>query len=234
MQPDKADQVPDRLIQKRRMIIRHLARRVDKSHLEKRVCHAAVRLAVHEVAPATENLPDNHAHCGVIEHNQRRNPFYPAQNQNRDRTADDAAVDRKSALPDVEHRDGVVSVEVPVEHAVVKPRAHNADGHRPQHQIQHVVLRNAERFCAVQHIQNRQQEAARNNNAVPVDILPHHREGDGARVHGDAEIWKRNWRRQQHDFSSFSRFGRMTDTNASSSLTFSRMNCSTSSAVTPA
>ena len=79
-----------------------------------------------------------------------------------------------------------------------------------------------------------QQEAARNNNAVPVDILPHHREGDGARVHGDAEIWKRNWRRQQHDFSSFSRFGRMTDTNASSSLTFSRMNCSTSSAVTPA
>ena len=216
------------------MVIRHLARRVDESHLEKRVCHAAVRLAVHEVAPATENLPDNHAHRGVIQHNKRRNLFYPAQNQDRDRTADDAAVNGKPALPDVEHRDGVVSVEVPVEHAVVKPRADNADRHRPQHKVQHVVLRNAEGLRAVHHIQNRQQKAARNNNAVPVDILPHHREGDGARVHSDAEIRKRNWRLQQHVFSSFSRFGRMTDTNASSSLTFSRMNCSTSSAVTPA
>ena len=151
-----------------------------------------MRFAVHEVAPPAADLADDHTHRGVVEHDQRRDLLHAAQNKHSDRAADDTAVDRQTALPDVEHGDGVITVQIPIEHAVVKPRAHNADGNRPQHEIQHVVLREPERFRPVDHVKNRQQKAAGNDDTVPVNLFSEDRKGNGARVYRDAKVRKRN------------------------------------------
>ena len=157
-----------------------------------------MRLAVHEVAPAAHELADDDAHARHVEQDGGRDLLDLCNDEQRDGAADDAAVDGKSALPDVEDGDGIVGVELPVENAVVQPRADNADGHGPEDHVEHVILRDAEVLCAVQHIQNGQQKAAGNDDAVPVDILAEDGKGHGARVDRDAEIREGDGRSQKH------------------------------------
>ena len=94
MKAEEAHEIPDRFIQKRRVIVGHIPSRVGKTHFKKRVRHAAVRFAVHEVAPPAADLADDHTHRGVVEHDQRRDLLHAAQNKHSDRAADDTAVDR--------------------------------------------------------------------------------------------------------------------------------------------
>ena len=162
-----------------------------------------MRLAVHEVAPAAHELADDDAHARHVEQDGGRDLLDLCNDEQRDGAADDAAVDGKSALPDVEDGDGIVGVELPIENAVVQPRADNADGHGPEDHVEHVVLRDAEVLCPREHIEHSEQEACGDDDAVPVDILPEDRKGHGAWVDLDAEIRERDGRCEKHMNSSY-------------------------------
>ena len=232
MERDKAGEIPDGFVQERRVVVDHRARRVLQAHLEKGVGHGAVGLAVHEVAPAAEDLADQHRHGGQVQHRARGELLRPAHDEQRDHAADDAAVDGQPALPDIQGGDGVVGIQVPVEHAVIDPRADDADGHHPQNSVEDVVLHESEARGPVHHVEHREQEARRDDDAVPVDVLAEDRKGHGAGIDRDAEVGERDRRKQKHGwYLPHACRGRMTEIAARFFKTFSRRNCSASSAV---
>ena len=202
MQADEADQVPDGFIEERRVVIRHDAGRILQAHLQKRIRDSAVRLAVHKVSPAAHKLADDDAHARHVEQDGSRNFLALRNDEQRDRAADDAAVDGKSALPDVEDGNGIVGVELPIENAVIQPGADHADGYGPEDHVKHVVLRDAEVLRPREHIENSEQEPGGNDDAVPVDVLPKDRKGHGAWIDLDAEIWECDGRCEKHMNSS--------------------------------
>ena len=83
----------------------------------------------------------------------------------------------------------------PVEDAVVEPCADDADGHRPQNEIQRIVTGHAEVLGTVHHVQHRQQKAHGDDDAVPVDVLSEHGERNGAGVYRDPQIRESDGRR---------------------------------------
>ena len=184
------------------MVIRHDAGRILQAHLQKRIRDGAVRLAVHEVAPSAHKLADDDAHARHIEQDCGRNFLMLCDDKQRNCAADDAAVDGKPALPDIEDGNGIIGVKFPIENAVIQTCADDTDGRRPEDHIEHIVLRDAEVLCPREHIKHGEQESGGNDDAVPVDVLPEDRKGHGTGVDLDAEIRECDGRCEKHMNSS--------------------------------
>ena len=164
----------------------------DESHPPGQVAGAAVGLLVDEVAPSTHDLSDEQAHNRQVSHGQEGQLFIFAHHQAGQDTADDAAVDGQTAIPD---GDGLAPLELPlgvpiegqVEYDVVNAGTDNADGQPPQEHIQKVILFDAEILRPPAAKSSGQQEASGDDDAVPVDVLAENLKGHPLDVEGQSQ-----------------------------------------------
>ena len=184
-QHEKAQNAPDRFVQKRRM---HRQRGIHRDPLlGKARLHAcqigmgavavhapgqrgvrAKRLLIEKIAPAANALPDQKAHTGQIEHWQNGHPAPFADEKGRCKRADHRAVDGKPALPDIQHLGKALVFKRRhrhIERAPSQHRKHRAD----EDHIHHPVGVDAEAARITERKQQRQQHAGGDEDAIPVD-----------------------------------------------------------------
>ena len=134
-------------------------------------------LAVHEVAPAADELADKQADDDEVGHGEELKSLLalaPAQAQRDDDDGDDRPVDGETAVPD---GDGLAPAEravavfevVEIEQHIVNPRAEDAAGDAPEHAVEEVILADAVFLLLAHAKRQRQHKAERDENAVPVD-----------------------------------------------------------------
>ena len=170
MQQHEARGVPHGFIQEGGMVILHfLGNSVEQAHAEKALGSGAEGLPVKEIAPASHTLADEEAQGHQIQQRRQLQLFHQAQHRHADGRAQHTAVDGQAALPDVEHRDGVVSIALPGENAVVGSGASNGKGGDPQHAVQDIVFCKAEGLGALHAVPDSQQQAAGNHQAIEID-----------------------------------------------------------------
>ena len=178
VQQDKAEQAPQRLIQKGGMhrLVEGVAAAVDAAlddvagHAPGQVGVAAKRLLVEEITPAPDALPDQEAQRGQVKHRRRVDLADFAHDQPGDKGEDDPAVDAEPAFPDVEDAQRVFKVFRPVvaEQHIIQPRADKGKNRGHQHHVDHPVGIDVELLGALEGVDYRQQEAQRDQQAVPV------------------------------------------------------------------
>ena len=101
----------------------------------------SVCLAIEKIAPAADGLPQDHQRRGHVKQRQAGYAPPPGQQIQPQRAADDPAVYRQSALPEIQDADGVLRIVIPPENHIVQPRAYHAQGHGPQRHVQPDILR---------------------------------------------------------------------------------------------
>ena len=172
VQHDKAGQVPDGLIEERRVEILQLAV-FDQTHAQEAGRHAAVGLSVEEVAPAADGLPEQQTDAGQVQKGQDLELPHAGIDQHAEHRADDAAVDGKAAAADVEEavpRDAGAEELVPLEDDIVQARADDGGRQADEHEIENVVLRDAELLGPAQAVRHGEQNADGNDDAVEFDL----------------------------------------------------------------
>ena len=180
------DQVPKALVEERGMDLHVLGGADPHPHPPGQVRQAAEGLPVDEVGPAADDLAQEQADDGQVRHGAEGDLFQPGEDEGRQRPGDHGAVDGDAAVPDggdpapVQGAGGV-PVEVQVEDDVVDPGAQDAAGHRPEHEVQHMVLGEAVALGLLHAKQHPRQKAQGQDDAVPVDAVADV-EGDGVRV----------------------------------------------------
>ena len=179
MQQDEPDQAPQRLVQKRGM---HGQRGVEPvaaqplldgiaRHAPRQRRVGAEGLLIEEVAPAAARLPDQKTERRDIEHREGVELAYPTHDQPGGERHDQAAVDAKAALPDVQDRFrvGKIGVALIAEQHIVQPRADEGQQRAHQDGIDHLVGIEAEGSCMGQAVDHRQQKADGDAHTVPFD-----------------------------------------------------------------
>src|SRR4029450_3367514 len=127
-QHQEDDEVPDRLVEKRR--VEELVLRVAQGtmlrrdvELPRQIGRPAKGLLVEEVSPAADRLPQDHRRRRHVEAAEDRHVPAPRQPDADERAHDQAAVHGEPALPDRDDLGRIAAVVVPVEDDLVEPRA---------------------------------------------------------------------------------------------------------------
>ena len=146
---NKADKIPDGFIEERRMDIHHFRRAeicdcvaVLKAHTEKiqRMRgrnKSSVGFAIEEVAPSAEYLPDHNCGDYHIRIFEKVNLFVFCNEYNGNHTADNTAVNRKTAVPD--GNDIIERMNVAVKDDIIKSCADDCGRHADERRIDNVV-----------------------------------------------------------------------------------------------
>ena len=192
MQQHKAHGVPHRLVQKRRVVVFPCAGDgVVQPHAEEAVRRRAEGFPVDEVAPPANGLADEKAQRYHIQQSSDFDLLDAAQQQNPRHCAQNAAVNGKATVPDVQHGNGVLGVIRPGENAVIRPGAKNSKGRDPQHTVQQIVLLDTELTAPAAGVDYRQHQTDGDNEAVIMDGQRPQRQG-AAGVHLNAKGRERN------------------------------------------
>src|SRR5437899_943712 len=97
--------------------------RVEVHHRQRKaLCMSAVMLAVDDVADATDAHAEDQWRAGYVSQPSDVQPLAPGVDGARDRTQHDRAIDRQPAFIDLQNRDRVSGVEVPLVDDVEKTR----------------------------------------------------------------------------------------------------------------
>ena len=158
---------------------------------------AAKGFLVDKVAPAADALADQKAHAGQVQHGGHRD-FAPAAGQPaEDDRADDAAVNGKAALADVQHIPDAVVGKGRHGHIV---HAGADDGHDHAHHddVGHGIAVDAELGAVAEREQDGQHDAGGDQHAVPVDV--HAADGESHPVDLKAEAQPREGDKVRHRF----------------------------------
>ena len=140
-------------------------------HAPGQIGGGAEGLLVYEVAPAADGLADEEAQGGHIQHGGHLQltqlGHEPAEHQG----PDDAPVDGKAALPDVEDLDGVAPILVAVvKDAVVEAGADDGPYQAHQHRIDEAVGVHVHLLAGPEGVAHPQQEAQGDEDAVPAHL----------------------------------------------------------------
>ena len=118
-----------------------------KPHAAEYVRRGAERLAVHEVAPAAEDLTDEQTEHRKVKEGLKGDALSAADDIDNENARDDAAVYRKSALPHRKQLRRVCKVvRKVVEHDKVQPCADYAHRDEPDDDVIKIVLLYPEAF----------------------------------------------------------------------------------------
>ena len=126
-------------------------------------------LAVKKVPPSADDLPDRDAHRDRVENEADGNLLDLRHDKNRQRTGDDAAVDRKSALPDVENGHQVVLIGIPGKYNIVDACSDDADEHADEDDVDIIIRLLAGLLCAPHCDPKTDQHADRDHDPVVGD-----------------------------------------------------------------
>ena len=227
MQHDKAEQAEQRFIQEAWVhIADNLERRAVAVHTPRQIRCRTESLLVDKVAPAADALTDQETDGSHVEHGENIHlPPFCDQAADEQR-ADDAAVNAEAALLDVEDLKRVLQILVArVKQHVVKTRADDAADQTADDRIKQVVLVDIHFFARCKAVQNGEQKADADDDAVPVNFAIAELQRDRVDLERDAELRKLNL--MGHNFcilslapgnQAFSSSGQMTDTAVLSSL----------------
>ena len=172
----KPDEVPQALVKEGGMDLHVLAGAGPHPHPPGQVRRPAESLPVDEVGPAADDLAQKQAHDAEVRHGPQLDLFPAGEEEGHQRPGDDGAVDGDAPVPDGHdpapvQAAGLVPVEVQVEDDVVDTGPQDAAGHRPEDEVQHVVLRQAVALGLLHAQQKPRQEAQSQDDAVPVDAV---------------------------------------------------------------
>ena len=191
-------EVPEALVEKGGVDLHVLGGAGPQAHPPGQVRQATEGLPVDEVGPAADDLAQQQTHDGQVCQSAQRDLFVSGEDEGHQGPGDDGAVDGDAAVPDGDdpapvQSPGGVSVEVQVEKDVIDAGTQDAAGHRPENEVQHVVLRQAIALGLTHAQQQPRQETEGQDDAVPVDPVAHV-DGDGVRVEFPApeETWEAN------------------------------------------
>ena len=146
----------------------------------------AESLPVDEVAPAADTLAQQQSHDAKVRHGPELQLFHTGVTKGHDDAHNDRTVNGKAAVPHGHDLSPVQTtvrraVQVQVEKHIVDAGADDARGHRPEHHVQHVVLREAKALGLLHAKQQTCQHGHRQDDAVPVHAMADV-EGDGIDV----------------------------------------------------
>ena len=126
-------------------------------------------LAVKKVPPSTDDLPDRDAHRDRVENETDGNLLDLRHGQDSQGTADDAAIDRKPALSDIENGCKVTLVCIPRKDDIVDTRADDADEHADEDDVDIIIRLLAGLLCAPHCDPKTDQHADRDHDPVVGD-----------------------------------------------------------------
>ena len=170
VQDQEARKIPQAFVQEGGVVVFPLARhRIVQAHAGEGHGRRAEGLPVEEVAPAAHKLADEEAHNHQVQQCGQGAFFNAAIDGNAYKGSDDCTVDGKTAVPDVQHGDGVVGVVRPAEHAVINSGADDGKGRDPEDAVENVVLGQPGPLAAAAAIDSGQQQAKGDDHAVQVD-----------------------------------------------------------------
>ena len=170
VQDQEARKIPQAFIQEGGVVVFPLARhRIEQAHAGEGHGRRAEGLPVEEVAPAAHKLADEEAHNHQVQQCGQGAFFDAAIDGNAYKGSDDCTVDGKTAVPDVQHGDGIVGVVRPAEHAVINSGADDGKGRDPEDAVENVVLGQPGPLAAAAAIDPGQQQTKGNDHAVQVD-----------------------------------------------------------------
>ena len=139
-----------------------------RGHAPGEACVGAEGLDVDKVSPAADALADQKAADHQV---QRRHELHPADlaHQKADQhAADESAIDGHAAAAGVEDLAEILSIVVPLQDHIVGPGSHDAADGAAQNDVEHPVGVHAKLPGAAADVQNRQNKAQRDQDAVPV------------------------------------------------------------------
>ena len=168
------------------IVLRNSGNGIVKTHSGHGVSGGAEGLPVEEVSPTADALTDEKAQAHQVQQSGQRALFDFAENDDANRRTQNGAVDGKTALPDIQHGNGVIPVHGPGEDAVVGPGAENGKGRDPKHPVQQAVLGKACLPAAAAGVQHCQNQTAGNHETVEVDIQRPDGKAPGG-IHGDSQ-----------------------------------------------
>ena len=146
----------------------------------------AESLPVDEVGPPANDLAQQQTHDRQVRHGGEADLLQPCKDQGHNDAGDDSAVDGQPPIPNSDDPSPVQasvsgSVQVQVKDHVVNAGPQDAAGHRPQHEVQHVVLRQAEALGPLHAQKQARQHTEGQNDPIPVDAMAD-MDGDGVGV----------------------------------------------------
>ena len=174
-QKDQAYEVPQAFVQEGRVHVYGRSVRADKPHAAEHVRLRAKGLAVHKIAPAAYDLPDEQAENDDVQHRGQRDLLVAADKPQRENAGDNAAVDGEAAVAQDEYLRGFCKVMVKLEEHVVEPRADYRRRDDDEDGVVHVVLLDAEARADARAAYYAEDEAEGYDDAVEVDFEAEHR-----------------------------------------------------------
>ena len=208
-------------------VLQHLRRDGGPAHPPGQGGGGAVGLHVHKVAPPADELADEQAVDPQVGVGQKAELLFPAEDQQYDGRGDDGPVDSQAAVPVVDDAapvQGAVRppVHIQVEHHIVHPDGHQGGRDGKEHHVDDVVLADSEPFAPAAAQIYRQNQAAGDDNPIPVDRPVQNREGKGHPVQDKLQPQDG----EGYRFDHVSSLARTTDRAVRSSVTqFSISSC---------
>ena len=148
---------------------------------ERGILHrCAVGFHIEIVAPAADSLRQHETGRNKVAQQERRELFDAAENQYDNQAGDDGPVNRDTALPDAEDRQGIVPEIRPGKGHIVNPRPDDSQRKHPERQIQDGILFQAGAPLLPGSEHNRKKRTENNQHAVPgqgSDDIPGGRSG---------------------------------------------------------
>ena len=107
-----------------------------KHHRPGHIGRPAPQFAVDEIGDAAEKQPDGRRRAGEVAERQKRDVAKPRKQKDHDQTADEAAVERHAALPELEDFERVLDEirQIVEQHIAGAAAEDDAQGH-PQHEV---------------------------------------------------------------------------------------------------
>ena len=181
MEQKEADEVPDGLVEEGGVPIPRDAGSGLEAHAQEEAVKdlRAICFPVEEVAPAADALADEQTQGHEVQVGGQLLLLYLGKEEQTQDRADDAAVDGDAALPDVEGGDGIVLVVLPLEGYIVDPGADDGQGHGEEQGVGDQVEVRTEVLGPLPQIEDAQQEAEGDDNAVEIDLPAKDGKGQG-------------------------------------------------------
>ena len=157
-----------------------------QAHPPGKVRRPAKGLPIDEIGPAADGLSQQKAQDSHVAQSAKGQLLMPGVEEHHQHRGDDRAVYGDAAVP---HSDDAapiqsaapIAVQVQVEDHVVQPGAHDAAGHRPEHQIQNIVLRQPIALGLLHGEGQPRQQSHGQDDPIPVDPVADV-DGDGIGV----------------------------------------------------
>ena len=175
-QSDQTDEVPQALIQESRVHADTAAVRCGELHAAEDIRLRAEGFAVHEVAPAADDLSDQKAEDEHVEHRLPGDLLFSADRQHRQHACDHAAVNGQPSVPDRHDLIRMGQIIIGLESNEIQSRADDRKRDEPDDQIVDVILADAEALRMLRAPGNAEQKADRDDHAVEIDVPAEQRE----------------------------------------------------------